>query len=148
VSPDLGAVKLAERYAKALGAPLAIMHKTRLSGREVEVRGIVGDVAGRVPVIVDDMVSTAGTVAAALRALIDAGAAEPALVAASHGLMVGEAVERLGGVPIQRLFFSDSVKPAAHPGLPVEIVSIAPLLADAIKRLHSDQSINDLIVHQ
>lgn len=148
VSPDLGGVKLAERYAKALKAPLAIVHKTRLSGREVEAHGIVGDVAGRVPVIVDDMVSTAGTIAAAARALTDAGAVGPIFVAASHGLLVGEAVGRLSGLPIRRLFFSDSVRAEPHPGLPLETVSIAPLLADAIKRLHLDQSINDLIVHQ
>lgn len=148
VSPDLGGVKLAERYAKALGAPLAVVHKTRLSGREVEVRGIVGDVAGRVPVIVDDMVSTAGTIAAALSALIEAGATPPALVAASHGLLVGEANERLSGLPIKRLIFSDSVMAEARSSLPVEVVSIAPLLADAIKRLHLDQPLADLIVHQ
>jgi ribose-phosphate pyrophosphokinase len=148
VSPDLGGVKLAERYALALGRPLAVVHKTRLSGREVEVHGIVGDVAGRTPVIVDDMVSTAGTVAAAVRALIDAGAVPPALVVATHGLLVGEAVERLSSAPIRRLVFSDSVSAAAHLSLPIEVAGIAPLLAEAIKRLHSEQSLDDLIVHQ
>ncbi len=148
VSPDLGGVKLAERYARALGQPMAVVHKTRLSGREVEVHGIVGEVAGRVPVIVDDMVSTAGTVAAAIRALLDAGAVPPACVVATHALLVGEAIERLGGVPLKRLVFSDSVAAAAHPALPIEVASIAPLLAEAIKRLHCEQSLADLIVHQ
>ncbi len=148
VSPDLGGVKLAERYGRALGLPLAVVHKARLSGREVEVRGIVGEVAGRTPVIVDDMVSTAGTVAAAVRALMDAGAAPPATVVATHGLLVGEAVQRLAGVPIRQLFFSDSVGAAAHPGLPIQTVSIAPLLAEAIRRLHAQESLAGLIVHQ
>jgi len=148
VSPDLGGVKLAERYARALGRPLAVVHKTRLSGHEVEVRGIVGEVAGRTPLIVDDMVSTAGTVEAAVRALMESGAASPALVVATHGLLVGEAAERLRGVPIRRLMFSDSVSVASPPSLSIEAVSIAPLLAEAIKRLHSEQSLADLIVHQ
>jgi ribose-phosphate pyrophosphokinase len=148
VSPDLGGVKLAQRYATALRKPLAVVHKERLSGREVEVRGIVGDVAGKVPVIVDDMVSTAGTVSAAIRALVEAGCIPQPLVVATHGLLVGEAVDRLSGLPIRRMVFSDTVVSANHPSLPIEAVSIAPLLAEAIKRLHSEQSLADLIVHQ
>ncbi len=148
ISPDLGGVKLAERYAQALGLPMAVVHKARLSGREVAVRGIVGDVAGRSPVIVDDMVTTAGTMDGAIRAVLAAGAVAPALVVASHGLLVGEAVERLSGLPIRRLVFSDSVNSTAHPSLSIEAVSIAPLLAEAIKLLHCEQSLSDLIVHQ
>jgi ribose-phosphate pyrophosphokinase len=148
ISPDLGGVKLAERYAQALGLPMAVVHKARLSGREVEVRGIVGDVAGRSPVIVDDMVTTAGTVDGAIRAVLAAGAVPPALVVASHGLLLGEAVQRLSGLPIRRLVFSDSVKAPSHPSLAIEIVSIAPLLAAAIKLLHREQSLSDLIVHR
>jgi len=147
VSPDLGGAKLAERYARALGRPMAVVHKARLSGHEVEVRGIVGEVAGRTPVIVDDMVSTAGTIAAATAALLEAGAAPPAIVLATHGLLVGEALQRMGGLPIKRLIFSDSVEQAVS-GLPIQTVSVAPLLAEAIRRLHSEQSLADLIVHQ
>ncbi len=148
VAPDLGGVKLAERYARSLNLPLAVVHKARLSGHEVEVRGIVGDVAGRAPVIVDDMVSTAGTVTAALRALIEAGAAPAALVVATHGLLVGEAVERLRTMPIRQIVFSDTVSASPQSSLPIQITSIAPLLAEAIKRLHNEQSLSDLIVHQ
>jgi ribose-phosphate pyrophosphokinase len=148
VSPDLGGTKLAERYARALGRPLAVIHKARLSGHEVEVRGIVGEVAGRAPIIVDDMVSTGGTIAAAVTALMEAGATPPAIVIATHGLLVGEAVHRLEALPIQRLIFSDSVTSAAQPNLPVQIASIAPLVAEAIKRLHGEQSLADLILHQ
>jgi ribose-phosphate pyrophosphokinase len=147
VAPDLGGAKLAERYARTLGRPMAVVHKARLSGHEVEVRGIVGEVAGRTPVIVDDMVSTAGTIAAATAALLEAGAAPPAIVIATHGLLVGEAVQRMGGLPIKRLIFSDTVERAVS-GLPIQTVSVAPLLAEAIRRLHSEQSLADLIVHQ
>jgi ribose-phosphate pyrophosphokinase len=148
VSPDLGGVKLAERYARALGKPLAVVHKERISGREVQVRGIVGDVAGRTPVIVDDMVSTAATVEAAIGAVVAAGSSPQALVVATHGLLVGEAAERLSGAPIQRLVFTDSVKAALHPKLSIEIASLAPMLAEAIRLLHNEQSLRDLIVHQ
>jgi ribose-phosphate pyrophosphokinase len=148
VSPDLGGTKLAERYARALALPLAVVHKARLSGHQVEVRGIVGEVAGRVPLIVDDMVSTAGTIAAAVSALMAAGARPPAVVIASHGLLVGEAAQRLRDLPIQRLIFSDSVRQPVQSSLPIQLASVAPLLAEAIKRLHSEQSLADLIVHQ
>src|SRR5579875_720244 len=148
VAPDLGGAKLAERYARALDRPLAVVHKARISGHEVAVRGIVGEVAGRAPIIVDDMVSTAGTIAAAVSALMDAGARPPAVVVATHGLMVGEAVDRLKGLPIQRLIFSDSVAAVAKPELPIQIASTAPLLAEAIKRLHAEQSLAGLILHQ
>jgi ribose-phosphate pyrophosphokinase len=148
VSPDLGGTKLAERYARALDRPWAVVHKARLSGHEVEVHGIVGEIAGCTPIIVDDMVSTAGTIAAAVAALMDAGATPPAIVIATHGLMVGEAVGRLEGLPIQGLIFSDSVTSGAQAKFPVRIASIAPLLAEAIKRLHAEQSLADLIVHQ
>ena len=98
VSPDLGGVKLAERYARALGLPLAVVHKARLSGTQVEVRGIVGDVAGRSPVIVDDMVSTAGTVDAAIRAVIAAGA-----VPAASGSRLSRPAGGRGGAAPGRL---------------------------------------------
>jgi ribose-phosphate pyrophosphokinase len=147
VSPDLGGVKLAQRYATALGKPLAVVHKARLSGHEVEVRGIVGDVRGRAPVIVDDMVSTAGTIAAAAEAVIEAGAVARVLMVATHGLLVGEALQRLNGIAPRRLIFSDSVRSAAQTSLPIETASLAPLLADAIQRLHTGQSMRDLIVH-
>jgi ribose-phosphate pyrophosphokinase len=93
------------------------------------------------------MVSTAGTIAAAAAALIDAGATPQPIVLATHGLLVGEAVQRLGGLPIQRIIFSDTVERVSS-GLPIRTVSVAPLLAEAIKRLNSEQSLADLIVHQ
>jgi ribose-phosphate pyrophosphokinase len=100
VTPDLGAVKLAERYATALQRPLAIVHKTRLSGADVRVERIVGEVHGRVPIIVDDMISTGGTIAAASQALLAAGCAPPVMVVTTHGLLVGPAVERLRSIPL------------------------------------------------
>lgn len=147
VAPDLGAVKLARRYARLLNAPMAIVHKTRISGEEVETHGVVGDVRGRVPVIVDDMISTGGTIAAASSAVIADGSEPRSLVISTHGLFVGEAADRLRGTTAERFFVTDSVSSRKIP-LPVSVVSIASLLADAIKRLHEDRSLSDLIVHE
>ena len=139
VSPDLGAVKLAERYAGLLGLPVAIVHKSRVSGTEVSVHGLVGDVRRRTPIVIDDMISTGGTVAAAIGALLAAGAVPDVTIVVSHALLVGPAAERLRGLPIHRLVATDSVAMAAHTGTPLERVSLAPLLADAIGRLHVGQ---------
>jgi len=147
VAPDLGAAKLAERYAKALVLPVAIVHKVRASGTDVEVHGITGEVRNRSPIIVDDMISTGGTIAAAAAALIEAGCEPDLSVVASHALLVGPAVGRLRALRLRRLIVSDSVaQPDVQP-LRVETASVAPLLSDAISRLHHDRSLNDLLVH-
>ncbi len=145
VSPDLGAVKLAERYARLLRMPIAIVNKTRLSGEEVEARGIVGEVRGRPILVVDDMISTGGTIAAAVKAALAAGALPDVTVAATHGLFVGSALKRLGGLGVKRFIVSDSVAQGRE--LPIRVVSIAPLLGEAIKRLHTGQSLDHLIAH-
>jgi ribose-phosphate pyrophosphokinase len=148
MSPDLGAVKLAERYARHFGASLAVVHKTRLSGSEVKAVSVVGDVADRALVVVDDMISTAGTIEAAVKAAIAAGARPGPIVVATHGLLVGPALERLAPLGISRLVVTDSVARAgALARLPLEIVSIAPLLGEAIRRLHAGKSLSDLLVH-
>lgn len=148
ISPDLGAVKLAERYAALLGVPLAIVHKTRLSGTDVEAQGLVGSVKGCAPVLVDDMVTTAGTVEAAARVLLAAGARPEVTVIATHALLVGPAVQRLSGIPIQRLVSSDSVPPPATPQLPHQSFSLGPLLAETIRRLHEGESLGELVAHR
>lgn len=137
VSPDFGGVKRAERYAARLGAPVVVVHKSRVTGTEVTVQGVVGDIRGCSPVIVDDMIATAATLVAAVGAIAAAGCSQPVVVAATHGLFVGDAVERLRHLAVRALFTTDSV-PLRTP-LPVsfEVVSVAPLLADAIRRLHA-----------
>ncbi|MHB8874243.1 MAG: ribose-phosphate diphosphokinase [Myxococcaceae bacterium] len=135
VSPDLGAVKLAERYARLLDLPVAVVHKVRLGGADVAARGVMGEVKGRSPIVVDDMISTAGTIVAAIEALRHAGCADDISVAATHALLVGPAVERLKPLPIARLVTTDSVPPPSGLPLPIELVSVAPVLADAVRRL-------------
>lgn len=149
VAPDLGAVKLAERYARMLRLPMAAVHKVRISGEQVEAQGLIGEVRGRNPVIVDDMISTAGTVAAAAGILLQAGCNPSITVAATHGLFVGSAVERLSRLPIKRLLVTDSLRIPRDIALPIKIetVGLAPLLAEAISRLHLGESLSDLIAH-
>jgi len=147
VAPDLGAVKLAERYARFLQLPVAVVHKHRLTGAEVSVRGITGEVRDRAPLLVDDMITTGGTIDAAIRALREAGSSPPAAVAATHGLFVGDAPKKLGLLHLREVVVSDSVLPPESNGLPLRRVSLAPLLAEAIRRLHQDRSLTDLILH-
>jgi ribose-phosphate pyrophosphokinase len=133
VAPDLGAAKLAETYGRLLDLPVAIVHKTRTGPEAVSASRVSGDVRDKVPIIVDDMISTGGTIEAALWAVVSAGAQRGnALVAATHGLFVGSCVNRLKGLEIKRLFVTDSVALVPTSGLQVERVTAAPILAAAL----------------
>jgi ribose-phosphate pyrophosphokinase len=138
VSPDLGAVKMAERYAKILDLPVAIVHKTRISGEEVKVQRIVGDVRDKEVLLIDDMISTGGTIEKAITALLEAGCSPSGVkVAATHALFVGPAAGRLAKLPIEKIYVSDSVPPPEPFPLPLHVSSLAGLLAESIQRLHS-----------
>lgn len=147
VAPDLGAVKLAERYARILDLPVAMVHKTRLSGSEVSVRSITGEVQGRTPIIVDDMISTGGTTVAAVDALLEEECNSEITVVASHGLFVGPAVDHLRAAYIKRLIVTDSVALVNELPLPIERVSLAPLLARAVDHLHNNRSLSELLTY-
>ncbi len=146
VAPDLGAVKLAERYQAQLGLPMVVLHKARLSGSNVSLRGIIGDVKDRAPVIVDDMVTTGATIEAAVKGLLDAGCKPDVAVVATHALFVGSAAARLAALPIRQLIGTNSVVPASMPAH-LQTVNLAPALADVIARLHRDKSLVGLLVH-
>jgi ribose-phosphate pyrophosphokinase len=144
VAPDLGAVRLAERYAALLERPTAVVRKHRLSGSSVRVEEVVGEVAGRTPVIVDDMITTGATICAAAQEVRNHGALPSLLVAATHAVLVGPAVQRLGELAVERLLVTDSLPPHADIALPIDVVSIDRLLADSIARLHDDEPLDDL----
>lgn len=144
VSPDLGAVKLAERYARLLGAPTAVVHKSRLTGDTVRAGRVMGEVRRRSVIIVDDMISTGATVEAAANAVRAEGCCPDISVVATHGLLVSQAGERLKSAGISRLFVTDSIagKPAFSP---TATVSLAPLLSGVINRLHAETSLAGLL---
>ena len=144
VAPDLGAVKLAERYAALVECPVAVVRKTRVSGEAVRAEELVGEVAGRSALIVDDMISTGGTIEAAAGVLRTFGASGDVVVVATHGLLVASAHKRLAPL-VDRLVVTDSLARADHPGLRIEVRSIAALLADAIDRLHHNRDMADLL---
>ncbi len=135
VSPDLGAVKLAERYGALLDLPVAVVHKHRLSATEVSAGEVIGQVQGRTVVLVDDMISTAGTLEAAAGAVLRAGCAPGLVVCATHALLVGPALERLARMAPRRILVSDSVPGEVGALAGVERVGLAPVLSEAIARL-------------
>jgi ribose-phosphate pyrophosphokinase len=147
VSPDLGAVKMAERYAKLLDLPVAIIHKSRISGEEVRVQRIMGDVCNKEVLVIDDMISTGGTLEKAIASLRAAGCSPSGVkVLATHGLLVGSAGQRLGPLPIDRMFISDSVPAPESFPVPLQIVSLASLLAETIQHLNRQESLGHLTV--
>lgn len=142
VAPDAGAAKLAERYARLLGTDLAILEKQRHGDdeRAVAVR-IVGEVGGRDALIVDDEVSTGGTLVEATDFLLGKGA-KSVRAAIVHGVLCGPALERLTKSALVELFTTDSVPARAHPKL--RVLSVAPLLGDTIRRIHEGRSVAEL----
>lgn len=147
VAPDLGAAKLSDRYARILDLPVAIVHKTRHSGDEVSVHRITGEVRGRAPLLVDDMISTGGTIEAAIVALLAAGCAPDITVVATHGLFVAAATARMSALPVQRYLVTDSVSGTEALPLALQVVSLSPLLAEAIRRLYDNRSLDGLLSH-
>jgi ribose-phosphate pyrophosphokinase len=144
VSPDEGRFKMAADFARRLGAPVVVLHKDRLLGATTSVVQVVGDVQDRPCLIIDDMISTGGTIAAAVAALLRAGARPELFVAATHGLFVGDARARLSHPAIRGLFVTDSVPVTPTPWPERTVVCLAPLLAAAIRRFRADESIGDL----
>jgi ribose-phosphate pyrophosphokinase len=146
VAPDLGAVRLANRYATRLGLPVAVCHKRRIDGAVVSVNQITGDVAGRRCIIIDDMISTGGTIVESVRALNEAGALPGHIVSATHAVLVPGALEKMGDAGVRDLLVTDSIEPRSDSTarLVPTIVSIAPLLATAIRRLVDGGSLREL----
>lgn len=141
VSPDIGGVKNAKSYANILGTELAIVAKQRISATEVNAHAVIGDVAGKDVLMVDDMTESGGTLCAAAEVLKKHGAAR-IFAAVSHGVLNDKARARLKDSPIERLLTSDSV-PMAY-GDQVDTVSIAPLMAQAIANIHNNASVTHL----
>jgi ribose-phosphate pyrophosphokinase len=145
VSPDAGFVKAARRYAHALGASLAIANKERPAHDEhAAVLEIIGDVAGKAALIVDDFTISGGTIAEVARRLHDDGA-RVVYAMVTHGVLTPGSVERITDSPLERLFMTDTIEtqPVAL-SEKFEVVSVAPLLAEAIRRIHTHESVSGM----
>ena len=146
VSPDVGNMKTAARYAAALGGDLAIIHKKRISGSEVECSEIIGDVDGRNVLMCDDMISTAGTMCSAAKLVKERGA-NSIIVGATHGVFAGSAVERINSAPFDEVIVTDTIPQTKSGEIEnSKVLTIAKLLGEAIKRTHRNKSISSMFV--
>ena len=146
VAPDAGRVKVAERYSQHLGWDLALVHKTRPRGtaNQVEARHVVGDVAGRRCVLIDDMIDTAGTICAAAELLADAGAAD-IWAMATHAVLSDPAADRLKASSISRVVVTDTLPVPDHRIFDkLEVLSVAKVIADAIDAVFEDTSVSEI----
>jgi len=147
VSPDAGGVERARAYSKRLGASLGIVDKRRLKANVAEVLNVIGDVNGKVAVLLDDMIDTAGTLTQAANALVDKGAAK-VYAYATHAVLSGPAVDRLTKSPIEEIVVTDSIplSPAAAACPKIKALSCANLFAEAVRRIHNGDSLSSLFV--
>ncbi|MEZ6017810.1 MAG: ribose-phosphate pyrophosphokinase [Planctomycetota bacterium] len=143
VTPDVGGTKMARAYAKRLGAELAIVDKRRVSGSETVIEHVIGDVDGRNCVLVDDLISTGGSITQAAFALKKQGA-QRIVIAVSHAAFCGPAVERLEAAPVDAILVTDSIPIGDPAPSRLRVCSIAGLLADTIRNIHKSQSVSSL----
>lgn len=149
VSPDVGNVKVANMFANVLSCDLAIIDKRRQSGSKVVVKNLIGDVEGRTVLMFDDMISTAGTVCEAAKLVVERGAKD-VIAACTHPVLVGLAMQRMLESPISKVVVADTIPCGARTkalDAKLEVLTVAPLLGEAIHRIHHDQSISALFRH-
>ncbi len=147
ISPDAGGVERSRAYAKRLDANLAIIDKRRESANIAEVMNIVGDVKGQTCVIVDDMVDTAGTLTESARAL-DREGAKAVYAVITHPVLSGPAIKRIAESPLQEIVVTDTIplRSDARDCAKLKVVTIAPLLGEAIRRINNEESVSSLFV--
>jgi ribose-phosphate pyrophosphokinase len=149
VSPDVGNVKRARMYAQRLNGELAIINKRRISGSDAEMGRIIGNVEDRNVLMVDDMISTAGTVASAA-ALVKEHGAKRIIVGATHPVLCGPAIERLRGAPIEKIIITDTIPISVEKATALgnlEVLSVAQLMGEAIRRIHNNESVSSLFLN-
>lgn len=146
VSPDAGRVKVAERYAQQLNADLAIVHKRRLEGVKnvAEAKDVVGEVEGRICVLIDDMIDTAGTICQAAELLAERGAASVA-AAATHSVFSGPAIDRLKNSVLDQVIVTDTLPmPPEKQFDKLEVLSVSEVIADAIRAVFEESSVSQI----
>ena len=147
VSPDAGGTERTRAFAKRLECPMAIIDKRRTGPNVAEVMHLIGDVKGKIAIILDDMIDTAGTLTQAARALKENGAAS-IFACATHGVLSGPAIERINNSDIEEILLTDTIPlgEKAEQTKRVRVLTVAPLLAEAIRRIHEDESVSSLFV--
>ncbi len=145
VSPDVGNMKMASRYASHLGGELAIVHKKRVSGSEVEAQEIIGEVKDRNVLMCDDIIATAGTLCNAAKLVKERGA-EKIYIGATHGVFAGSALEQLTKAPVEEVVVTDTIplSEEAKKIANIKVLSVSTMLGEAIKRIHRDESVSSL----
>ncbi len=145
VSPDAGGVERARAFAKRIESSLAIIDKRRSGPNEAKAMHVIGDVAGKTAVIVDDMIDTAGTLTQAVDSLLKNGA-KRVFAVATHPVLSGPAVSRIFESKLEKVFVSDTIplSEAAQASGKIQVVSVAPVLSEAIKRIHDQESVSSL----
>jgi len=144
VSPDVGRVKVAKKFADMLGASLAIMHKGRPDHNVAEITHVIGEVEGRTCIVIDDMIDTAGSVTEGAKSLMNKGA-NSVYVAATHGVFSSPAYERIESSPITEVVVTNTSRiPAERLGGKIRVLSVAPLIAHAIQNVYNDDSVSEL----
>jgi ribose-phosphate pyrophosphokinase len=143
VAPDAGRVKLNKRFAAEIGADLAILNKERPAQQVAEIGYVIGDVAGKTAVIVDDIIGTAGTLKAAAQAVVDAGARR-VYAAATHGNFCGNAWENLAAAGFEQVVVTDTIPVPPGPPANVRVLSCADLLTNSIRQIFTDGSVSDV----
>ena len=146
VSPDAGRVRLTEKFAGHLNAPIAILHKRRdpTKHNESETREVIGPIEGKTAILVDDMIDTAGTISGAANLLKERGAAH-VVACATHPLLSGPAIERLRGSAIEQIVVTNTLPIPPERRLPnMVVLSIAPIIASALRAVFEDQSVSEI----
>ena len=143
VSPDPGGLKMAVGYAEMIGAGLALVAKQRKGPTQVESFDVVGDVKDRVAIMVDDLTTTAGTLVAAAE-LLERGGAKQIYATVTHAAMVPMAFDRLRKSAIKELVVTNTIPMSGATGFPVTVLDVAPLLGEALKRIHNNRSVTSL----
>ncbi|GJM22615.1 MAG: ribose-phosphate pyrophosphokinase [Planctomycetota bacterium] len=145
VAPDAGGIKMARAYSSMLGMNFAIVDKRRMGPAEVVSENLIGHVDGQDVILVDDMVATAGTIVDASR-MVRAHGAKKVWIAATHGVFAGPALERLAGADLEGVIVTDTVCPQSEYPDVIETLSVAPLLAETIHRIHVCRSVSSLFL--
>ena len=147
VSPDVGGVARARALAEHLKTSIAIIAKRRPQPNQVEIMEIIGNVSGKVCIMIDDMIDTGGSIVQGAEALMDRGATA-VHACCTHGILSGTAIARVDCSPLRSLVVTDTIplpESKRHPK--IKVLSVAPLLADAIFRIHEDNSVSELFSH-